>query len=184
MKDITLLVEKLNSLSAEDRTDSIFFTILENIARFYIENLELHGNEVAILLTNKDKSVLSFAFPDYLINAGIIPVSSPDAFASQIYKLGRGFIENNFNQVKHLHLFEFIRHSEHKPLPIWKMMGAVIRVGDDKIGVIEISRKGASLQESGDDFTQENLEMLIHTMEMLAPFIKRAMPEDYRGKLS
>ena len=51
-------------------------------------------------------------------------------------------IENSFNQMKHLHLFEFIKGPGEKVRRIWKMMSTIIRAGDLKFGIIELLAQG------------------------------------------
>lgn len=185
MKDITLLLEKMKMTLTEAKGAEAFAAVLGDIATFYSDVFGLRKDEVAILLANQEKTVLSFACPDYLVNSGLIPVSSPDAFASQIFRLGRGIIENNFNQVKHLHLFEYVRVGEgKKTMPIWKIMGSLLKSGEEKIGVIELSRKAPAPEETGDDFTPEQLEFLDRSIAMLTPFLVKTMPGDFRGKLT
>ena len=183
MKDINLLLEKFKMSTGEGHSETAFKTIVNDIAKFYCDNFALEADEVAILLTDKDNMVMSFAYPEHLVNAGMIPVSSPDAFAARVYKMNRGMIENNFNQMKHLHLFEYIKGPGDKVRKIWKMMSALLRAGDLKFGIIELSRKGDSIDEAGEDFTPENLEFLEGTIVEFAPYLRKVLPGDFRGQL-
>jgi hypothetical protein len=184
MKELETLLEKLRFFGTEGYSENAFKTELTFVAKFYIDNFELETDEVAILLTDKDKMVLSFAFPEYLVDCGMIPISSPDAFASQIFQLGRGAIENNFNQQKHLHLFEMIRSPDEKIGTIWKLMATVLKADNDKFGVIEISRKGETISQTGQDFSVENLLFLERTIGRIAPHLRKVMPPDFKGKLA
>jgi hypothetical protein len=184
MKDINLLLEKFKMNTSGGHTEAAFKAIVNDIAKFYCDNFDLEADEVAILLTDKDNMVMSFAYPEHLVNAGMIPVSSPDAFAARVFKMNRGMIENNFNQMKHLHLFEYIKGPNEKVRKIWKMMSTIIRTGDMKFGIIELSRKGDSADEAGDDFSPENLEFLEASIVEIAPFLRKVLPNDFRGKLS
>ena len=184
MKDINLLLEKFKMNTGDGHSETAFKTTIKDIAKFYCDNFDLEPDEVAILLTDKDNMVMSFAYPDHLVNAGMIPISSPDAFAARVYKMNRGMIENSFNQMKHLHLFEYIKGPNEKVRKIWKMMSTIIRTGDMKFGIIELSRKGDSADEAGDDFSPENLEFLEASIVEIAPFLRKVLPNDFRGKLS
>jgi hypothetical protein len=184
MKDLGQLIEKLNVFATEGYSASAFKAVLTFVAKFYIDNLELEKDEVAILLADKDKMVLSFALPEYLVDSGMIPISAPDAFASQVFQLGRGVTENNFNQQKHLHLFELIKTPDEKIKAIWKLMGTVLKADGEKFGVIEISRKGEAVFQTGQDFSPENLVFLERTIAKIAPFIRKVMPPDFKGKLA
>lgn len=184
MKDINELVAKLKiEINKEDKEEA-FETVIKEIETYYKENLRLGDYEVAIFLANEEKTILSFACPEYLINSGMIPVSSTEAFAASIFRSNRNIIENNFQQQKHLGIFEIIRTPEGKILPIWKMMGSPIEADNDRIGVIEITKRGVSLEDAGEDFTEKNLVFLEKTINILAPFIKKVMPENFRGKIT
>ena len=183
MKDINLLIEKFKMNTAGGHSEAAFHTTINDIAKFYCDNFELENDEVAILLSDKDNMVMSFAYPEHLVNAGMIPVSSPDAFAARVFKMNRGMIENNFNQMKHLHLFEYIKGPGDKIRKIWKMMSTILRSGDVKFGIIELSRKAASMHESGEDFSPENLEFLESSIREFAPYFLKVLPGDFRGKL-
>ncbi|MBN2399189.1 MAG: hypothetical protein JXI33_02480 [Candidatus Aminicenantes bacterium] len=183
MKDINLLIEKLKMVTSAGHSDTAFKSVVDDVVKFYCDNFELQLDEVAILLTDKDNMILSFAAPEHLVNAGMIPISSPDAFAARVFKMNRGMIENNFNQMKHLHLFEYIKGPGEKVRKIWKMMSTILRQGDVKFGVIELSRKGVSLHESGEDFSTENLEFLESSIREFSPYFVKVLPGDFRGKL-
>ncbi|NIM11104.1 MAG: hypothetical protein GTO45_03880 [Candidatus Aminicenantes bacterium] len=184
MKDINELVAKLKMVLKKEDKEEAFETTIKEIEKYYKENLRLDNYEVAIFLANEEKTILSFACPEYLVNSGMIPVSSTEAFTASIFRSGRNIIENNFQQQKHLGIFEIIRTPEGKILPIWKMIGAAIEVENERIGVIEISRRGVSVEDAGEDFTEKNLLFLEKTINILAPFIKKVMPENFRGKIT
>jgi hypothetical protein len=156
---------------------------VNRIASFYVEQLQLNSDEVAIFLSNQEKTILSFAYPEYLINSGIIPVSSTDAIASHVFRTGRSIMENNFQQQKHLFIFELIKTPDNKIKPIWKVMGSIIAIPEEKIGVIQISRRGTDISEVGGDFTLQHLDFLEKTVNELAPLIKLVLPENFRGKI-
>jgi len=184
MKDINLLLEKFKMITGDGHSDSAFKSVINDIAKFYCDNFDLEPDEVAILLTDKDNMVLSFAYPEHLVNAGMIPISSPDAFAARVFKLNRGMIENNFNQMKHLHLFEFIKGPGEKVRKIWKMMSTILRAGDVKFGIIEISRKGENADDAGEDFNTDNLEFLEDTIVEITPYLRKVLPDNFRVKLN
>jgi hypothetical protein len=183
MKDINALIEKFKIITGENKESTAYKTVLDDIAEFYCENFSLEPDEVAILLSDRDNMVLSFAYPDFLVDAGLIPVSSPDAFAARVFKLNRGLIENNFNQMKHLHLFEYVKGPGGKVRKIWKMMSTVLRTKDYKFGVIEISRKGETAEDADENFKEDNLEFLEKTMVEFVPYLGKVLPEDFKGKL-
>jgi hypothetical protein len=184
MKDINELIAKLKIEISKEEEETRFWAVIEAIEQFYTDNFYLKEYEVAIFLTNQEKTVLSFACPRYLVNSGMIPISSTEAITSSIYRTGRGIIENNLQQQKHLSIFEIIRTPEGEMKPIWKMIAALIAVEDDKIGVIEISRRAKTVEDADEDFSENDLIFLQKTIKILAPFLKRVLPDNFRGKIT
>lgn len=184
MKDLNELIARLTIEVQKENKDEAFKNVIMEIEKFYTENFRLDEYEVAIFLTNDEKTVLSFACPAYLVNSGMIPITSTEALTSSIFRTGRGLLDNNLQQQKHLHIFEVIRTPEGKVKAIWKMIGALIAVGEEKIGVIEISRRSAHQTDAGEDFSETDLRFLQNTIIRLAPFIKKVLPPNFRGKIT
>lgn len=184
MKDLNELIGTLVIETANEDKDEAFKTVIREIEKFYIENYNLNNYEVAIFIANKGKVVLSFACPEYLVDSGMIPVTSTEAVIANIFQTGKGIIMNNVRQHKHLSIFEVIPIPSNGIKPIWKMMGSLIEVEGEKIGTIEISRRAANEHEVDEDFTDQDFRFLERTMKKLAPFIKKVMPENFRGKIT
>ncbi|MCK5059307.1 MAG: GAF domain-containing protein [Candidatus Aminicenantes bacterium] len=184
MKDLNELVGKLSMVVQEEDKGSAFKKTIREIADFYKENLQLLDEEIAIFLTNDEKTILSFAYPEYLVDAGMIPIGSSEATAASIFRRGIGVIENNFQQQRHLSIFEIIRTPDGKLKPLWKMMGTLIAAEGEKIGVVEISRRGENQLEAGEDFSEEDLQFLMATITKFAPYIKMVLPENFRGRIT
>jgi len=184
MRDLTEIITKLRmEMNSEDPPEKKFKKIITEIQQFYMGAFQVTENEVAMFLTDREKSVLSFACPEYLVNAGMIPVTSTEAIVSNIFRTGRTVIINGFSQQKHLSVFEIIPTPDKKIAPIWKMIGALIQVEGEKLGVMEISRRGPEILEVGEDFAQNDVEFLSSSVEKLAPYIQKYMPEDFKGLL-
>ena len=184
MKELSELIGTLAVEVAKENKEEAFRNVIREIEAFYTENFHLNDYEVAIFLTNDEKAVLSFACPQYLVNSGMIPISSTEAFSASIFRTGRGLLENNVQLHKHLSIFEIIRTPDDKIRPVWKMIGASIAVEDDKIGVIEISRRAVSQADAGEDFSETDLKFLANTITKLAPFIKKVLPRNFVGKVT
>ena len=182
MKPLDVLALTLEDLCRMGK--DAFPEVIGQVTSYCSSQFGLRPIEVAILLASADASVLSFAAPAYLVDSGMIPVSSHEAVVSEIFRKGKALVENNIQQQKHLVIFEMIPTPDKKVLPIWKMMGAVLPgTGGRHVGVIELSRRGESFQESGDDFTEEQLEHLTEMAQKVGPIIQKVMPEDYKGKV-
>jgi hypothetical protein len=180
MIELSELKAKLKGVS--DKSDA-FQKSIELIIDYYTKNLKVSREEVAILLTNKDKSMLSFAAPEYLVNAGMIPVNSTDAIASTIFRTGNPFIDNSFHLKKHLSIFELIKTPDEEILPIWKMIAVLIADKNEKYGVLEISIRAKDQFSIDRNFTAKDLQFLESTVAEITPYVKKALPEDFLGSL-
>jgi len=183
MRDVDQLILKLKIELGKAGPDEKFRIAVDAIAEFYMSAFQITRNEIALLFSNKQKSVLSFAHPPYLINAGMIPVNLSEAIASRIYRSGKGFIDNNLQQQRHLFIFESIKTPDNKIMPIWKMIATRISHADDHLGIIEISKRSISYDDAGSDFTDADLHFLEESIKKVAPMLKEVMPDDFRGKL-
>lgn len=182
MTAVRNLIQELQDDLKKSSTREKMGLVLQKIVDYYMNHLNVQEDEVAIFLANKEKNALSFAYPPYLTDSGIIPVDSPDAVVSNIYRTGNAFIDNRFLEKDHLSVFEFVKspHSESKI--IWKMIGALISHGDEKIGVIEISKRRSAFADVGNDFTQEDLKFLEKSLVSLGPIFKTLYDDIFKLK--
>lgn len=72
--------------------------------------------------------------------------------------------------------YEFIKESDGGSRMIWKMMGTAITVDDERLGVVQISRKRSAYAEPGPDFTPADLDLLEKLTARLGPFLKAVIP--------
>ena len=183
MQALDALKNELGELLLQPESPDRFNRAIEAIAGALMSEFSLSDTEIAIFLSNREKNFLSFAYPPYLVDAGIIPVNSSDAVASQIFRTGRPVIENNFLQQKHLSVFETVKSPGKTIHPICKMIGVVLGEDEERVGVIEVSRRSPSFYEAGPDFTARNLEHLKTISREITPNFVKLMPADFRGKL-
>lgn len=182
MRDVDELTLKLKIELGKADPDKKFLTAIDAVAEFYMSNFNVSRHEIALLFVNKQKTILSFAHPPYLVNSGMIPVNLSEAIASRIFRSGKGFIDNNLQHQRHLFIFESIKTPENKIMPIWKMIGARISHADDNLGVIEISKRAENFAEAGDDFAVSELQFLEESLKKVSGILREVMPDDFRGK--
>ncbi len=182
MRDIDELILKLKIELGKAVPKDKFRIAIDAIADFYMSNYKISKNEIALLFANKHRTVLFFAHPSYLINAGMIPVNLSEAIASRIFRSGKGFIDNNLQQQRHLFIFESIKTPDNKIMPIWKMIASRISHSDNHLGIIEISKRSVDFAEAGEDFSPSDLHFLEESIKKVAPLISEVMPDDFRGQ--
>ena len=184
MQELEELKRELGNLNAQPDSPERFSQAVASLAATLMRLFSLEDTEVAVFLSNAEKTFLSFAYPPYLVDAGIIPVTSADAVVAQIFRMGRPVIENNFMQQKHLSIFETVKAPGKTIHPICKMIGVSLGEGGERIGVIQLSRRAPSFADAGPDFTPTDLERLKQVALEITPYLVRLVPPDFRGKLS
>lgn len=121
-------------------------------------------DEVALL--RLQGRMLHFVYPAELRAAGAIPLSS-SAVAARTAAARKAEVFNSFVRVKHSSIFEMVKLGSQDTTPdpevrvIQKLMSApVLGKSGEVVGVLQISRKGATLAAAGPDFSPDELQLL------------------------
>ena len=134
--------------------------------------LNVKPDEVAILAISERWRHLYFLAPHVLRNVGQIPLSSTSALAARTVRDSRPEIINNFNGVRHASVFEGVKDESLTASAIQRIISAPILADGKVIGVIQISRKGATVVESGPEFTSADLGTLLAICKPLGQLIQ------------
>ncbi len=132
---------------------------IEEAVELIVEKLKVNPEEVAVLLYYPQEESLKFVYPSPLVDAGSIPITSSDSLAVRVMKSAKGFLSNNFQDVRHLGFFDRLTRNKG---PILKLLAAPILKGGRVIGVIEVS-----CRQPARNFTQEELLFLEQVGELL-----------------
>ena len=165
----------VNALGAEqgDASQVSLSTVAEKIAR----NLGVRNNEVAILAVSTRWRHLHFLVPEALKKVGFVPLSSNSALAARTARDSRPEIENNFAAAKHATVFEGVKITGETAEAIQKMISAPILLDGKVIGVIQVSRKGATAASAGPDFTAEDLGKILALCKPLGKLLRHVAGE-------
>jgi hypothetical protein len=170
--ELERLADALESESS-DPTQISFASVAERIAR----NLSVRTDEVAILGVSNRWRHLHFVVPEALKNVGFIPLSSKSALAARTSRESRPEIINDFTSVKHASVFEGVKVAAEGAEVIQKIISAPILSGERVVGVIQISRKGASAKVAGPDFTSDDLGKVLALCKPLGKLLQRTISE-------
>ena len=144
-----------NSLHSGDAANSQLS--IAALAARIAKDLHVKTDEVAILAISERQRHLFFLVPEALRNVGQIPLSSTSALAARTVRDSRSEIINNFSNVRHASVFEGVKAESLNTSAIQKIISAPILADGKIIGVIQISRKAATILEAGPDFTSDDL---------------------------
>jgi hypothetical protein len=176
MNDVNALVEELRELIAtsESSAEERFQLAMDRMAGFLADAFGGEKAEVAILWNRGGK--LSFLWPDFLAAAKEFSIKARLPIAARIFRSGRSVLDNRLMEHEHMVEYEFVKEADGESRRIWKMIGAVIAVDGERLGVAQISRKRSAFSEPGPDFTPADLDLLEKLLARLAPLLKAVVP--------
>ena len=159
----TSLIHELQRLAdALDKKNAAATEIpLGAMADKIAKSLGVKNDEVAILGVSTRWRHLHFLVPQALKNVGFIPLTSNSALAARTVRDSRPEINNNFSAARHATVFERVKTPTTSGESIQKIISAPILYDGKAVGVMQVSRKGASPTEAGPDFTAEDLRKVL-----------------------
>jgi len=174
---VLAIAQLANECEAEGFTPKNADRIGAEIAKVF----SVQPHEVGVL--RLDKTNLIFVYPTKLHSVGSIPLNTSGSVAARTATARRAEVINNFAQTKHTSVFEAVElenkvqqiggekhdHSLHQ---IQKLMSAPVVGPNGVLGVIQISRKGASAPVAGPDFSAADLQKLVGVAGALAKCFK------------
>jgi len=151
--------------------------VLEALSSTLSKAFSLRPDELAILVLNRERTMLQFVYPSELAEGGrnTFPLTVP-SLASRVIQTGRSVLMNAMRDVPHLGIYERIRIQETVPRDIQKLLAVAVNGPDGKPqAVIEISRRGKGPAEAGPDFRPEDQQLLERLAGAAAPVMIQAL---------
>jgi hypothetical protein len=164
----------LAQIAAACETEGLTVENGEKIAAALAAQFKVQPDEVGIWRVEAESLV--FVHPAQLHNVGRIPINNSSSVAVRTLNTRRPEIMNNFPKTKHTTFFEMV-DSSGKPAgskvgrecqTIQKLMSAPVVAAGRVVGVIQVSRKGPNLIDSGPDFVGADLQRLVGMAGTLA----------------
>src|SRR5271167_282627 len=169
VSELERLANALSSASEEKSVDVPIASVAERIAKC----LGVKNDAVAILGLSTRWKHLYFMAPLALKNVGYIPLSSNSALAARTARESRPEINNNFSATRHASVFEGVKIGNESAEAIQKIISAPILYDGRVVGIIQISRKGASTKTVGPDFTADELGEVLALCRPLGKILQR-----------
>lgn len=174
--NLALELDRLAS-ALESDTASISKISLSGIAERIARNLGVKAEEVAIMGVSNKWRHLHFLVPESLKQVGFIPISSTTAVAAKTARESRPDIINNFASVRHATVFEGVKTGNETAEVIQKLISAPILTGDKVVGVIQVSRRGATSKSAGPDFSADDLGSILALCKPLGKLLRHITSE-------
>jgi hypothetical protein len=154
-------------LAAECEPEGLSPANAEKIGHELARTFGVKPDEVGILRIERQHLV--FCYPVKLHNVGSIPLNTANSVAVRTANTRRAEVINNFAQARHTSVFEAVELSDQKAADkpdyhlhvIQKLISAPVVGPSGAVGVIQVSRKGASAPAAGVAFAQTDLQKLM-----------------------
>jgi GAF domain-containing protein len=114
-------------------------------------------HEVAFFTVNAGQRSIVFRWPGTLSAAATIPLKAFNSLVAKTANERRSSLDNAFASTRHLEIIEHLLTERTERIPVQKIMSVPIVSRDAVIGVIQVTRKGATREEAGSDFTPADL---------------------------
>jgi hypothetical protein len=158
-------------------------TLIEGASAFataVAEELGVRADEVAVLVITSTGKTLKFVWPPPLAEGSAsFPIDHKSAIAASVLQTLKGKVDNRISESKHLRFYESVKGMETSGLPIQKMVALPLMVGTNPVGVVEVSRKGASAEQAGANFTPQDAQKLVALCRKLAPALADLVPDPF-----
>jgi hypothetical protein len=142
-------------------------SVAEELALFFA----VRTHEVGIFKVNHKKHEIVFIWPQGMTSFGHIPLNAINSLVAKTANDRSSTLDNKFSGSRHLFIFEHMLAEKSERIPLQKIMSTPIIKGAEVVGVLQISRKAASLPEAGADFTPQDLESVNAISSMLAEYL-------------
>jgi|SRR5579872_4689500 len=157
-------------LANECEVDGLTPANSERIGQVLAKMWNVQPDEVALLKLSG--TLLNFVYPEKLKQVGSIPLNTTTSVAARTVNTKRAEALNNFVGTKHASVFEAVNLGSTKPKVIQKLMSVPVISPTGVVGVIQISRKGATPQDAGADFTPSDVQRLLSAANQLSKCFK------------
>jgi hypothetical protein len=167
-------LEKVKRLIDSGRSE-FFPNAIALFAAFLVQTVTRNSGrgQASFLRVTSPGEEFAFAYPPELVGGNRLPVLD-SSIAGRVVIGGRTIVENSVPQQSHFGFYERVPNPRGEVRTIQKMIAAPIPGTDSvPIGVVEVSLTGATPDEAGPDFTEEDGFRLETYCEVFAPFFQK-----------
>jgi len=135
---------------------------LEMAAREVAAYFDVDPHEVGFFQVDSAGRTATFVWPPHGGSAIHIPLkTSVSSLVATTAREMRGVVDNQFAATPHLHMFEHGLSDREQRVPVQRIMSAPVVAQENALRwIVQVSRKGRSVEEAGPAFTESNLREL------------------------
>jgi len=178
MEELIQKIKHLESQITPKNKLQLFEETVDFIVDYLSKYFKVNSDEVGIILLTSNRNFLRFVAPKKLYKGGAtFPISKRESVATKVITTLKPDIQNNLSNVKHLSIYEQVKTTEDRPKAIQKMLTLPLILENKAVGVIQISRKGDTPEQSGPDFSQNDVKKLLELAPLFLPFLMKSKPD-------
>ncbi len=161
-------------LKDETTPDGCFRRMVDTSVKFVMTTMNVFEDEVAVFLPTAEDA-FRFVAPVSLYEDGSsFPMDG--SLTNKVFAEQSTLICNDVKRRKPLSIYERAKTSDRHPRPIQKMLAVPLVDGTTTIGVLQVSRRGLTVGESGPDFAADDADKLAEIARAIAPYIAANRP--------
>ena len=178
MEEFITEIKSLESQITPENKLQTFEGMVDLIVDYLAKYFKVNTDEVAIILVTSNRNFLRFIAPKKLYKGGAtFPISKRESISTKVITTLKADIQNNLSNIKHLSIYEQVKTSDSGPKIIQKMLTLPLIMEGKAVGVIQISRKGDTPEQSGLDFTQTDIQKLLELSSSFLPSLIKSKPD-------
>lgn len=145
----------------------------EMTARELAAFFDVDPHEVGVFQIDAAGRTANFCWPPHSGSAINIPLKTfVTSLVAATAKERRGIVDNQFSSTPHLHMFEHGLAEREQRVPVQRIMSVPVSADDGALRwIIQVTRKGKTLDEAGPAFTDKDLQALERVAAALSRLI-------------
>lgn len=177
MEEFRTKISEISQRLTKENRKEVFEELIDNVSLYLSELFKVHPDEIAIIILTSNKRFLRFLAPKKLYHGGsTFPLTKRESISTKVMTTKKSEIRNDMQKIKHLSIYEQVKTDENKPKPIQKMITVPLINSANTVGVIQISRKGYTIEESDEDFTDNDVQKLLEIIPLFLPKLLEIKP--------
>ncbi|MEW6363742.1 MAG: GAF domain-containing protein [Acidobacteriota bacterium] len=170
--------ELLKIMEKEPLTHSERFEkILMGLRTFVSDSLGVEEYEISLFIVDKS-GFAHFALPKSMQKSGF-PLRKSKV-TKKVFDTGAPVVTNEAAGVERYSIYEQMKDTPDKVMPIQKFMAVPLKDAEKTFGVIWINRRAETFEKAGPGFTSADLGKALTIAETVAPYLSRLRPESMK----
>lgn len=176
---LKMLINRMQEINeSQANPEDKFKNILYALRDFFTGEFNCREYEISLMLKDKD-DIVHFVLPKKLYEKGNSFPVSKSKVTRKVIEFNKSILNNDTRDTDRLAVYERLRDAEKDILPIQKFMAVPLCYNDEPFGALWVNRRAESFDKAGPDFTQTDIDKVIHYLKYIAPHLFRLRLQKY-----